>query len=112
LRRRPAAPPCIRAWGIQRGLVIISDIVRDAYRGSSILARLGRSFRIDEENYYGIRLSTKPLARDIIGQSVTIPIDNINAVHLSLWYAGSLATLVGALPDWEIMLYFYRVDKQ
>jgi hypothetical protein len=85
---------------------------RDAYSGSSVIAHLGRSFRIEEENYYGLRLSTNPLARDTIGQPVTRPIDNINAMHLAVRYAGTLAPLVGTLLDWEIVLYFYRVDKQ
>ena len=56
--------------GFTRGLVSVSDTFRDAYSGSSVLAHLCRSFRVDEENYYGIRLSTKSLARDIIGQPV------------------------------------------
>ena len=97
--------------GIIRGLAIVSDTFRDAFSGSSVLAHLGRSFRIDEENYYGLRLSTKPLARDTIGQPVSRPIDNINSIHLAVRYAGTLAPLVGGLPDWEICLYFYRVDK-
>ena len=53
-----------------------------------------------------------PPARDTIGQPVTRPIDNINAVYLAVRYARSLAPLVGTLPDWEIVLYFFRVDKQ
>ena len=44
--------------------------------------------------------------------AVTRPIDIINPVHLSVRYAGSLAPLVGTLSDWQIVLYFYRVDKQ
>jgi hypothetical protein len=97
--------------GFTRGLVIVSDTFRVAYSGSSILADLESSFRIDEENYYGIRLSSKLLARDIIGQPVTRPIDNINAVHLSVRYAGTFVPLVGTIPDWEIVLYFFRVDN-
>jgi hypothetical protein len=27
-------------------------------------------------------------------------------------YAGTLAPLVGTIPDWEIVLYFYRANKQ
>ena len=97
--------------GITRGLVAVSDTFRDAYSGSSVLAHLGRSFRVDEENYYGLRLTTKPLARDTIGQPVSWPIYDINSVHLAVRYAGTLAPLVGGLPDWEVCLYFYRVDK-
>jgi hypothetical protein len=98
--------------GFTRGLVVVSDTFRDAYSGSSVIAHLGRSFRIDEDNYYGLRLTTKPLARDTIGQPVIRPIDNIDSIHLAVRYAGTLAPLVGTIPDWEIVLYFYRVDKQ
>jgi hypothetical protein len=77
------------------GLAIVADTFRDAYSGSSVLAHLGRSFRVDEENYYGLRLSPKPLARDTIGQPVTRHIDNIIAVHLSMRYAGFLDPLSG-----------------
>jgi hypothetical protein len=80
-------------------MVLVSDTCRGTYSGSSVLAHLGRSLRIDEENYYGLRLSTKPLARNTIGQPVTRPIANINALHLVVRYAGSLAPLVGTLPD-------------
>jgi hypothetical protein len=98
--------------GFTRRVVIVSDTYRDAYSGGSVLAHLGWSFRVDEDNYFGLRLSTKPLARDTIGQPVKRPIDNINAVHLSVRSAGSLDPLIGTLPVWEIVIYFYGVDKQ
>jgi hypothetical protein len=91
--------------GFTRGLAV-SGIFRDAYSGSSVLAHLGHSFHIDEENYYGLRLSTKPLARDTISQPLTRPIDNINGIHLAVRYAGNLAPLVGGLPGWEIVCNF------
>ena len=94
-----------------RGLAFVSTTCCGAYNGSSIVAHLGRSFRTDEENCHGLRLITKPLACDTIGQPVTSLIDNINSLHLSARHAGSLAPLVGELPDWDIALYFYRVDK-
>jgi hypothetical protein len=95
-----------------RGLAVVSDTFHDAYSGRSVIAHLGRSFRVDEDNYFGLRLTTKPLARDNIGQPVTRPIDNIDSAHIAVRYAGTLAPLVGTIPDWEIKLYFYRVDKQ
>jgi hypothetical protein len=98
--------------GFTRGLAVVSDTFRDAYSDSSVLAHLGRFFRVDEDNYFGLRITTKPLARDTIVQPVTRPIDNIDSVHLAGRYAGTLAPLAGTLPDWEIVLYFYRIDKQ
>jgi hypothetical protein len=74
--------------GFTRGLAVVSDTSRDAYSGSSVIAHLGRSFRVDEDNYFGLRLTTKPLSRDAIGQPVTRPIDNIDSVHLAVRYAG------------------------
>ena len=98
--------------GFTRGLAVVSDTFRDVYSGSLVIAHLGRPTRVDEDNCFGLRLTTKPLARDTIGQPVTRPIGNINAVYLAVRYAGTLAPLVGTIPGWEIVLYFYRVDKQ
>ncbi len=53
--------------GFPMGLGVISDTFRDVYSGSSVIAHLGRSFRVDEDNYFGLRLTTRPLARDTIG---------------------------------------------
>ncbi len=95
-----------------RGLAVVSDTFRDAYSGSSVISHLGRSFRVDEDKHFGLRLTTKPLARDTTGQPVTRPIDTIDSLHLAVRYAGTLAPLAGTIPVWEIVLYFYRVDKQ
>ncbi len=92
--------------GSTRGLAVVSDTYRDAYSGSSVIAHLDRSFRIDEDDYVGLRLTTKPLERDTIGQPVTRLIDNIDSVNLAVRNAGTLAPLVGTIPDWEIVLYF------
>ncbi len=97
--------------GFTRGLAVVSDTFRDAYSGSSVIDHLGRSFRVDEDNYFGLRLTIKPLSRDTLGHPVTRPIDNINSAHLAMMYAGTLVPLVGTIPDWEIFSYFYRVDK-
>ncbi len=36
--------------GFTRGLTVVSDTFRDAYSRSSVIAHLGRSFRVDEDN--------------------------------------------------------------
>ncbi len=95
----PGCPLLHTGLGAVRGLAVVSDTFRDAYSGSSVIAHLGRSFRVDEENYYGLRLSTKPLARDTIGQPLSRSIDNMNSIHLAVRYACSLSPLVGTLPD-------------
>ena len=38
-------------FGFARGLVLFNDTFHDTYSGSSVIAHIGRSFRIDEENY-------------------------------------------------------------
>ncbi len=85
--------------GFTRVLADVSDTFRDSYSGRSVIAHIGRSCRIDEDNYFGIRLTTKALARDTIGQPATRPIANIGSVHLAARYAGTLVSLFGTIPD-------------
>ena len=98
--------------GFTKGLAVVSDTFKNVYSGSSVIPHLGRFFHIGEENFYGLHLITKPLARDTVGQPVMRPIDTIDAVHLSVRFAGTLAPPVVMLPDLAIVLYFSRVDKQ
>jgi hypothetical protein len=48
----------------------------------------------------------------ISGNYFTYFAHNTSSVHLAVKYSGTLAPLVGTLPDWDIDLYFFRVDKQ
>jgi hypothetical protein len=108
-----AAEPCGPVYhaGVARGLVLVSDTFRDANSGGAPLAHFSKSYRLEEDDFYGIRLSTKPLARDQIGHPITRPPDNLGVVHLAVRDANGLAPLVGALSDWTVILYFYRIDK-
>ena len=53
-----------------RGLVLVSDTFRAVKSGGAHLPHLSASYRMQEENHYGIRLTTKPLCRDNIGNLV------------------------------------------
>jgi hypothetical protein len=96
----------------RRGPVValVSDTFRDNTSGGAPLAHFSASYRMEEENHYGIRFSTKPLCRDHVGHPTTRPPDNLGVVHLVVRDAGGLAPIAGAaLSDWTIVLYFYRV---
>ncbi len=95
--------------GGARGLVLVSDIFRDANSGDAPLAHLSASHRLDEKNHYGLRLTTKPLPRDNIGHPITRLRDNLGTAHLELRYADFLAPLAGILSDWTKILYLYKV---
>ena len=95
--------------GMARGLVLVSDTFRDASSGGAPLAHLSGSYRLEEENHYGLRLTTKPLPRDHIGHPVSRTPDNLGTAHFELRDANGLAPLVGLPSDWTIILYFYRV---
>jgi hypothetical protein len=92
---------------------LVSDTFRDAASCGAPLAHFSLSYRIMEDDHYGMRLTNKPLSRDNIGHPVTRSPDNVGAVHLEVLNAEGLAPLVypEALLDWSITMYFYKVDK-
>ena len=101
--------PIYHAGGA-RGLVLVSDTFRDANSGGAPLAHISASYRTQEDNHYGIRLTTKPLCRDLIGHPVTRHPDSLGVVHLAVRDADGLAPIDGAaLSDWVAILYLYRV---
>ncbi len=96
--------------GGTRGLVLVSDTFRDANSGGAPLAAFSASYRMQKDDHYGIRLSTKPLCMDHIGHPVTRNPDNLGVVHLAVCDADGLFPIAGAaLYDWAVILYIYRV---
>ncbi len=85
--------------GGARGLVLVSDIFRDASSGGALLAHFSGSCRLEKENQYGLRLTTKPLPRDHIEHPVTRPSENLGVPHFEVWDADSLAPLAGGVSD-------------
>jgi hypothetical protein len=98
-----AAEPCGPLYfeGGARGLVLVSDTIRDVASSGAPLEHFSLSYRIGEDDHYGLRLANKPLSRDNIGQPVTRSLDNVGAVHLEVLNAEGLAPLVylDALSD-------------
>jgi hypothetical protein len=100
--------PIYHAGGA-RGLVLVSDTFRDANSGGAPLAHISASYRTQEDNHYGIRLTTKPLCRDLIGHPVTRHPDSLGVVHLAVRDADGSPIAGAALSDWVAILYLYRV---
>ncbi len=93
------------AWG----LALVCDTFRDANSGGVPLAHISASYRLQEGDHYGLRLTPKPLARDHIGHPVTRYPDSRGVANFRVRDADGLAPLVGAaLSDWAIILYLYR----
>ncbi len=88
---------------------MVSDTFCDANSGGALLAHLSGSYRLEEENHFGLRLTTKPLFRDHIGHPVTRPPDNRGVAHFGVLDANGLAPSVGVISEWTDVLYFYRV---
>jgi hypothetical protein len=87
---------------------LVSDTFRDANSGSAPLAHISASYRSQEDNHFGIRLSTKPLFLDLVGHPVTRHPDSLDVVHLAV--RDGLAPIDGAaLSEWAIILYLHRV---
>jgi hypothetical protein len=100
--------PIYNAGGV-RGLVLVSNTFRDASSGGAPLAHLIAPHRLEEENHYGLILTTKPLPRNHIGHPIIRSPDILGTAHFELRDAEGLAPLVGVLSDWTVVLYFYRV---
>ena len=69
--------------GGARRLVLVSDTFRNVNSGGASLAHLSASYRVEEENHNGIRLTTKPICRNHIGHPSTHSPDNLGVVHLA-----------------------------
>ena len=93
--------PITHAGGA-RGLVLVSDTFRDANSGGAPLAHFSSSYRMEEDNHYGIRLITKPLYRDHFGHPVTRHPDNLGVVHLAVRDADGSPIAGAALSNWTI----------
>jgi hypothetical protein len=93
-----------------RGLVFFSQTFGDNNNGDGVIGHLPRSYRAGEDFHYGLRLTTRPAARDNIGYPVRTPIDNLSAVHIAVRNAATLAPIAAGLREWSACLYFYRVS--
>jgi hypothetical protein len=88
---------------------LVTDTFRDANSGGAPLAHFSASYRTEEENHYGIRLTTKLLCRDFIGHPVTRHPDSLGVVYLAVRDADGSPIAGAELFEWAVILYLYRV---
>ena len=100
--------PIYHAGGA-RGLVLVSDTCRDANSGGAPLAHFDASYRMEEENHYGTRLTSKPLCREHIGHPVTRHPDSLGVFHLALRDADGSPIAGAALSEWMEIFYLLSV---
>ncbi len=93
------------------GLEFFSQTFGDSNNGDGVIEHLPKSYRAGEDFHYGLRLTTRPAARDIIGYPVRTSLDNLSSVHIAVRNASTLTPIAAWLREWSACLFFYRVDK-
>jgi hypothetical protein len=90
-----------------RGISIISDSFRDPY-GHQVIGHLSKS----DDKWYGLRMTSKPITRDLIGVNVTSALDGMSSIHIGLRDSEALENLIEPeqVDEWVMVLTFYRVD--
>lgn len=98
---------------IDSGLVIVSETFRHTSNPSNVVGHLQRNRRADEEGYFGVRLTNKPLARDNVGVPVSASLDGVATVRISFRDAVTLERLPdGAMvSEWLVCLTFWRAGN-
>ena len=90
-----------------RGMSIISDSFRDPY-GHRVIGHLSKS----DEQWYGLRMTNKPLTRDLVGVNVSSALDGMSFIHIGIRDLETLESLNTPehVDEWLMILNFYRVD--
>ena len=94
-----------------RGLVFFSQTFGDNNIGDGVIGHLPKSYRAGEDFHYGLRLTTRPDARDNIGYPDRTPLDHMSSVHIAVRNAATLEPIAAGLREWSACLYFYLADK-
>ena len=94
-----------------RGLVFFSQTFGDNTNGDGVIGHLPKSYRAGEDFNYGLRLTTRPAARDNIAYPVRTPLDILCSIHIAVRNAATLVPIAVWLLEWSACLYFYKVDK-
>jgi hypothetical protein len=76
-----------------RGLVFFSQTFGDNNNGDGVIGHLPKSYRAGEDFHYGLRMTTRPTARDNIGYTVRTPLDNLSFIHIAVRIAATLAPI-------------------
>ncbi len=88
--------------------MFFSQTFGDNNNGDGVIGHLPKSFRSGEDFHYGLRLTTRPTARNTIGYPVRTPLDNLSSIHITVQNAATLAPITAGLREWSACLYFYR----
>ncbi len=87
---------------------IISESFRDPY-GHQVIGHLSKS----DDKWYGLRMTSKPIARDFAGVSVASALDGMSSMHIGIRDSDTLESLnePESVDEWlMILIMFYRVD--
>ena len=90
-----------------RGMSILSESFRDPY-GHQVIGHLSKS----DDKWYGLRMTNKPITRDLVGVNMTSDLDGMSSIHIGLRDSDALKNLnePEEVDEWMMVLTFYRVD--
>ena len=90
-----------------RGMSIVSDNFRDPY-GHQVIGHLSKS----DDGWYGLRMTNKPVTRDLVGVNVSATLDGMASIHIGIRDSETLDNLNEPenVDEWLMILTFYRVD--
>ena len=92
------------------GLVFFLQTFGNDNNGDGVIGHLPKSYRAGEDYRNGLRLTTRPVARDNIGYPVRTLLENLSFVHIAVRNASTLAPIAAGLPEWSACLYLYIAD--
>ena len=89
------------------GMSIISDSFHDPY-GHQVIGHLSNN----DDKWYGLRMTNKPITRDLISVNMTSALDCMSSLHIGLRDSEALENLseLEKVDEWLMILTFYRVD--
>jgi hypothetical protein len=90
-----------------RGMSTVSDNFREPY-GHQVIGHLSKS----DDTWFGLRMTNKPITRDLVGVNVTSALDGMSSIHIGIRYSETLESLAEPknIDEWIMILTFYRVD--
>ena len=87
-----------------RGMSFISDSFRDPY-GHQVIVHVSKS----DDKWSGLRMTSKPIAMDLIGVNMTSALDGMSSIHIGLRDSEALKNLnePEEVDEWLMVLTFY-----
>ncbi len=85
---------------------IVSDYFRDPY-GHRVPGHLSKS----DDGRYGLRMTKKPVTRDLVGVNVSANLYGMSSIHIGIRDSETLDNLNEPenVDKWLMILTFYRV---